>query len=453
MDMLFWYLLVLVIIIVWTIAVAQIFKKWKDAFGRKNIDLNGPFIMWKTVKGRQMIERVAEKHPKLVQTYGKISVWITGLSMVTMTALLCLTAYLVVVRAKDVEIEPHMLLGLPGLNPLIPLWYGILGLVVAMIVHEFSHGILTALSKVKIISLGILFFILPMGAFVEPDEDGIKKLEKKKRIWMYCAGPASNIIVAGIFALVFSAVLMGSVSTAYDDGGVGITAVGAETPADIYGLEPGMVMVSFDQQRLYEYSDFSECISNTTANQSVEIGVYDPATDSIYVIPVNLTDKALITKDADDNGKGYIGITTMTVSDDYFHPIRDSETANDFLQSVSVYMTLPLQKLSPIDGAVADFYVIDGFWSFLPDGMFWVLANACYWIFWLNLMVGLSNALPAVPLDGGYVFKDWLDSFLNRMSRFSDLEKRTKLVNRIAFTLALFILFLILWQVIGPQIL
>ena len=33
------------------------------------------------------------------------------------------------------------MIGLPGLNPVIPLWYGILALVIAMVVHEFSHGI------------------------------------------------------------------------------------------------------------------------------------------------------------------------------------------------------------------------------------------------------------------------------------------------------------------------
>ena len=46
-------------------------------------------------------------------------------------------------------VSPKMMIGLPGLNPIIPLWYGILALVVAMVVHEFSHGILSRVADVK----------------------------------------------------------------------------------------------------------------------------------------------------------------------------------------------------------------------------------------------------------------------------------------------------------------
>jgi len=167
----------------------------------------------------------------------------------------------------------------------------------------------------------------------------------------------------------------------------------------------------------------------------------------------NLTDKFNATRKDADAGKGYLGINSMTVTADYFKPIGDSKNLGEAAGSLSLYMTLPLQRLSPVNGGTMGFYEIEGFWSFLPDNVFWVLANACYWIFWLNLMVGLSNALPAVPLDGGYIFKDWMDSILARFKGFSDTEKRTKAVDRIGLIVAFTILFLILWQVIGPRLL
>ncbi|MFO7619065.1 MAG: site-2 protease family protein [Thermoplasmata archaeon] len=450
MDLIFWYLLALGIIILWTVAVSAVWSKWKESLEKRNIVCMGPFIMWKTQRGKEFIENIANSKKRLVKAYGRISVGITGASMVTMTSLLLLSAYLVATRARDIDIEPHMLLGLPGLNPMIPLWYGILGLVVAMVVHEFSHGLLTILAKVKLISLGVMFFIFPMGAFVEPDEEAIKKVEKKKRVRMYSAGPASNIIVAGVFSVIFSVILMSSVQPIVQ--GVGITAVGDGTAADIYGIEQGMVIIRFNNTEIDTQANFTEAISLTSANQTVEIVVYD-AQNGERVLMANLSDKSDYTGKDSDAGKGYLGINSMTVSTSYFKPIGDSRTLGDAASSISLYITLPLQRLSPVDGTVMEFYEIDGFWSFLPDSVFWVLANACYWIFWLNLMVGLSNALPAVPLDGGYIFKDWVDSILGKLSAFSDTEKRTKAVDRIGLVVAFTILFLILWQVIGPRIL
>lgn len=456
MSMMFWYLLALAIIFVWTLAVSAVWGRWRPAIEKRNVVCMGPFVMWKTVKGRDFIERFATTRQRLVGWYGRISVGITGASMVTMTGLLLLSAYLVVERAKDIDIEPYMLLGLPGLNPMIPLWYGILGLVVAMVVHEFSHGLLTILAKVKVISLGVMFFIFPMGAFVEPDEDGIKKTAKRNRVRMYASGPAANIIVAGIFSVVFSVILMSSVQPAVV--GVGITNVGEGTAADLAGLEPGMVMVMFNNTSVETQGEFSSAIALTSANQTVEIVAVDPETGVQSVYLANLTDKALELSEPKptDMGKGYLGINSMTVTDEYFHPIGGSSNLSDIAVSVSTYVTLPLNRLSPVDSKLMGFYEVGGFWGFIPDTAFWLLANACYWIFWLNLMVGLSNALPAVPLDGGYIFKDWLDSLLGRSKALegeANLKKRTALVDRVAFVVAVTVLFLILWQVIGPRVL
>jgi len=450
MGLLFWYSLALLIILIWTVAVMAIYNRWKESIEKYHFSVMGPFVMWKTEKGKHFIERVAETRAKWVEIYGRIAVGITGVSMVAMTGVLLLSAYLVVEKARDIHMEPHMLLGLPGLNPLIPLWYGIFALVIAMLIHEFSHGFLSALAKVKIVSLGIMFFIFPMGAFVEPDEEALMKIEKKKRVRMYSAGPASNIILAGVFTVVFSVVLMSCVHPVTT--GVGITSVGEDTAADLAGIEEGMIMVTFNNTTLLQYQDFSNAIANCSANDTVDIEFWDGASNNTIVIPVTLGDKGDMTNRSEDAGLGYLGVNTFTLSTDHFHPIGDSKTLGEFGSSMAVYFTLPLAGLSTVHGPMMDFYEITGFWSFLPDNVFWIIANAVYWIFWLNLMVGLSNALPAVPLDGGYIFKDWLDTLLGRSSKYHDDEKRTGAVNKIAFVVALSILFLILWQVIGPKV-
>src|SRR5438309_10978520 len=95
--------------------------------------------------------------------------------------------------------SPDLLLGLPGINPIIPLGYGILGLAVAIILHELSHGILSRVATVKIRSLGLIFLIFPIGAFVEPDEHELRALPRRERGRLYAVWPATNVLLAILF--------------------------------------------------------------------------------------------------------------------------------------------------------------------------------------------------------------------------------------------------------------
>ena len=73
-------------------------------------------------------------------------------------------------------------------------------------------------------------------------------------------------------------------------------------------------------------------------------------------------------------------------------------------------------------------------------------------MFWLNLMLGATNALPAVPLDGGYIFRDALHGLLARYRAGLSEERRTRVVRNVSYVVALLILALILWQFIGPRL-
>jgi membrane-associated protease RseP (regulator of RpoE activity) len=66
-------------------------------------------------------------------------------------------------------------------------------------------------------------------------------------------------------------------------------------------------------------------------------------------------------------------------------------------------------------------------------------------------MVGMTNVLPAVPLDGGYLFRDWLDSLVLKVRKNATEKEREKYVATVTYALALTVLFLIVWQLIGPR--
>jgi len=91
---------------------------------------------------------------------------------------------------------------IPGVAPIIPgitipLIAGILALALVLIVHEFSHGILSRIAKIKVKSSGLLVFgMIPIGAFVEPDEKKINKLGAKLQNRISSAGVAANMLFA-----------------------------------------------------------------------------------------------------------------------------------------------------------------------------------------------------------------------------------------------------------------
>jgi membrane-associated protease RseP (regulator of RpoE activity) len=94
--------------------------------------------------------------------------------------------------------SPGVTLILPGVN--IPLIEGILALILILVVHEGAHATLSVIGRVPLVSSGLAFFgVIPVGAFVEPDE---KRLVTKSR------EVQTRVIVAGSTANLFTSVIV-----------------------------------------------------------------------------------------------------------------------------------------------------------------------------------------------------------------------------------------------------
>ncbi|MDI6916794.1 MAG: site-2 protease family protein [Thermoplasmatales archaeon] len=441
-----WIPVIASVVIAWLVLIYVL--KRKKILEKYHMSLSGPVLLFHTEKGRKTIEKIAKK--KIWKGFGNFSVVLCVTVMIFMILILCWSASIATKIPAKMAPSPRMLIGLPVINPIIPLWYGLLGLIVAMVVHEFSHGILASFAKVKIKSLGVLFLILPLGAFVEPDEEELKKAKKIKRSRVYAAGPAMNLVVALICAMIFSWSFMGSV-TPLDDG-ILVTGVEEDSPAEEI-VSPGALITSFNGTEIENIDDFQNVIGLTKANQTVNLTFY--YNKKLVNNTVKLANRYDYTGKEKDNGTGYFGIRGDDVNvlpNVLTRPLSNAKSPKEAIGNFIYYIALPLPGigLSPFHSPITDVYTIHGFWSFLPADAFWILANIFYWVFWINLMLGLTNALPAVPLDGGYIFKDGADSFFGKFIK--DAKKRERCVNALCYTVALFILFLILWQIIGPRL-
>jgi membrane-associated protease RseP (regulator of RpoE activity) len=98
----------------------------------------------------------------------------------------------------------------------------------------------------------------------------------------------------------------------------------------------------------------------------------------------------------------------------------------------------------------------------VPSDIYWVVVNVFYWLFWANFLLGIANALPALPFDGGFVLRDALKRVAHwRAIRITGLDRalgkkaladwQIDHIMVVVSSLVYLILVLVLtWQFIGP---
>jgi membrane-associated protease RseP (regulator of RpoE activity) len=258
------YLIVLVVVAVY-FAIWYLVKK-KGFLAKRGVVASGIFIMWKTQAGKHFIDRLA-KPERFWRAYATLAKVICLLVGIFIMALLIWEATIVNRIPADRAPSLEMMLGIPGINPVIPIIYGIIGLIVAMVVHEFAHGILTRVGKMTLKSLGLFFFIIPMGAFVEPDESDITTADRKRRTSVYAVGPATNVLVALLCAVIFSSLLMASAQPVRDN--PVIMSVGVNTPAQHGDLLYGMQIVEVDGIPVHTIQDLDHVAADPGTNITV----------------------------------------------------------------------------------------------------------------------------------------------------------------------------------------
>jgi membrane-associated protease RseP (regulator of RpoE activity) len=468
-----------------------------------SVQLAGPLLMFKTQRGKPTIERIS-KARKLWLLFGDAGIVLTWIAGLLVFALLIFQLYKFItepVESAANSPDPQFLIGLPGVNPLIPLWYGIFGLIVALVVHEGCHGILARAQDLKVKSLGILLLVVPVGAFVEPDEKDLEKASARAKNRVFAAGPMSNLVLAFVTALLFSGLLMSSAAVVNNGEGVGITGIAPGLPAEKAGLLPGDVVYALNGEPVRTAAAFAKFMNGTHAGDQIRIDYLRDG--ERRTATATLIDKydyidGLVQKGQADPAanrpyykwKGFLGVGDVPLSPEEGLPrtftpgglVGALRNPVGSLQDFSAFISYPFFILGGLDvfeGTYSHFIVYEGgAASVLGPTGFIVAANALYWLFWLNLMLGTFNALPAGPLDGGQMFrttlKDWLMRFYrvdpSRLvlasneplpgveTRGADPETQAKLdriqavTKRATWSLGLFILALLLLPIVGRQL-
>ncbi len=253
------------------------------------------------------------------------------------------------------------------LTPPIYVWGAFL---IILVVHEFSHGALMKRAKLKIKSTGILLLgLLPVGAFVEPDEKLLKKSSEKNQLRVYAIGPASNIYsmivffaIITIVSAAFTPVLGPQIDAMEKD--IELESVTIEEVLEDYDLcgnefdvpahgviEEGWILRKHNGIELKTVYDFKQAFSKADKNVSM---VFETQTGKI------------VEKNIVKNQRGEIGIRTS------LNYVQGKEPTQEYISLVSM-----LSGLSIFFG----------------------------WLLMLSFAIAMINFLPMEPFDGGKMAK------------------------------------------------
>jgi membrane-associated protease RseP (regulator of RpoE activity) len=521
--------------------------KW---WARLGIKLYGPVMMLRTSRGQALISRLGSR-TRAWNAYGLVAVIISASMTAVITGFLAWEVYTTYKSQNLMDISSELLFGQTHIDSLVTAVYVVVGISVAVLTHELSHGVLSVVNRIKLRSIGLMLLVVPIGAFVEPDDDQLKKASRSKRLRVFAAGPAANAIVAAVFMLILLGALMPSVRPVSE--GPVVVSVAPNSPADISGIEvwsgltelngkptsknsfesmsfnmpgelvsvnltyrhhrqvlalpggvvvssvsdgpafnagieQGMIIARLNGSVIHSVAELRSVVENSTRNSPVNITVLRFGHDTTGGInwfvednsihSVNLTSKWLyyrlhfpsLNREEYRNisflgvGSSPLGIEVADareVLSPVTHPLGREGGPDARVLDFLRYLGLPFFGYSPMVSPEADLYEPSGIMSAIPPELFWVVSNVCYWIFWANLMLALTNALPAVPMDGGMVISDLLKGLTKRFGdRLSGLDliigkkpiserQVDRFMVALTVTMAIVIAYLVLWQAFG----
>ncbi|HZC50141.1 MAG TPA: site-2 protease family protein [Nitrososphaeraceae archaeon] len=330
-------------------------------------------------------------------------------------------------REVSRDLGPRSIFLIPGLNPFLPWHYALISLFITIIIHEAGHGIVARVYNVKLESTGIvLFFVVPIGAFVNIERNELEKTPLKHKSAILTAGPLTNIILAGIslfgLYLVITTLSPLPISGAQEFG-VSINGVNQGSLAEKIGLTEGSVIQTISGQNIRNNEDLRKLLQSNLG-KTLEMTWYDK-------------DKNIITRNIKlpnsvDENKGILGVTINQISDP--KSVLDTYKSQFSINPLALLLPPTIQPgVVPYSGLMADKYDSSIFGSSYP-----LVANMLFWIWFINFNVAIFNALPIGPLDGG----QWYGSLIASRTKEETGMAINQLITFAMIAIVLVVLFL-----------
>ncbi|MGA8303132.1 MAG: site-2 protease family protein [Thermoplasmata archaeon] len=445
MDPYLGYEIALLVVVAYGVIVYGFYRAGRIGPDRA-LTLLGPALMIKTKRGRSALERWA-RFRRFWTTAADVGIALAAIAMAGVVLLLFFDAFLSLRLNPSTAPPINEVLGLPGINPIIPIGYGILALVVAVVLHELAHGVVARSQGVGVKTLGILWCVVPVGAFVEQDDADMLAAPRRRRDRVAAAGVLANFVLTVLFFVALSLLVASSVQP--NANGVGVELVQSGTPAANATLVPGDIITSINGTVTTSTDAFENSLVDTHAGEVVTVVYYSTASSRLVTVNVTLAPSPTVA------GRGFLGVAVsfLTPSDLRNALVWPLGSPSGPVTGAIDWIVLPLATLEPVSGPTTNFYHLTGPLAGANPSAFWVFANILYWLAWINLLLGTSNALPLVPLDGGLLFRDFAASIAARFRRGWSAARLDEFGGRAVTASSLLVLLLLVWQFVVPRLL
>jgi len=417
-----WLLLLLFLVIAYA-AVAYII--YKRGMFREHVMFYGPVLAVKSNKTGffDIFKRIST----LLRVYGSLGVVVVVLVSGLITFLLFFALqYTLVLQPEPTGIyKPQNILLLPGINEYVPSTFAVwFAFVLTIAVHEFGHGILCRIENIRVKGIGALIAVIPIGFFVEPDEEDLEKTKGMPKMRMFGAGIMNNLVV-GVICFILLIGLMGAAVPAKEPV---IHGVYKNFSADIAGIPQNSVIVAVNGVPVSTRDDVSSLLSGSHPGDRIILSIQKDGTVQDYSLLLSTWPEEFGSHDT-----GFMGVYYYD-GDSVIGAVRGMFSPIGFLRLISVPfdMTQGGQYLRVLafDSPDTVYYTVP-----YPDA-FWGLVHLLFWCGWININVGIFNAIPIVPLDGGYILKEGVE----RLFSGRKIEKYAPFVATSVSTLMLVIL-------------
>ncbi|HEY6885842.1 MAG TPA: M50 family metallopeptidase [Nitrososphaeraceae archaeon] len=374
---------------------------------------------------------------KAARIYARFNTYL--MPLITAFALFLIVGSLIALfsngTARDFQrsVGPRGVLLIPVLNPFFPVTYGLIALIITLVIHEAGHGIVARVHNIRVESTGILLFLgIPVGAFVNIEQELLVKASMKQKSAILTAGALNNMILAAIslIALYFVISTLTPVATSGESKtGVVVMSVNDGSLASKIGLSKESIIQTIAGQKVHGVDDLGN-ILRSNLGHNIQITWQDKTGQKI-------TRSISLPPFASNRGILGIAITDLTPN-----PSLVLQRYKSWFTSNPIALLAPPtlgqgMLLVPYSDLMAPKYESNILGSSFP-----IIANILFWIWFINFNVGIFNALPITFLDGG----SWYSSLIESRTQ----KSKASMVKNASLLLSLIMIGIVIMSIALP---